>query len=292
MHRTSSAPVPSLKFFRQYCAALLELRDRAAQPASADDLAAAEPIESDTDATAASASAGMSSSVAVQTAAPPTKVVTQRVHVIWNRLILLLDRQLMEASRIAGPLGMEFHREAVYVMAALTDELFVHLEWEGREFWLAHLLEAHLFQSHFAGEQFFRRIDALLLREDDSAAELAGVYLAALALGFRGRYWGPQHAPILDRYRTRLFVLMTRRDPSVAETGEHLFPDAYQNTIAEGAAVTIPEPRRWLWGLAAIVVIWVVATLIVWHNLTAGLRHQLCCLSPECSESCAPASSK
>lgn len=287
MSHMSSAPVPSMKFFREYCAVLLELRDWAAQPPSPDDLTPA--TDDDTESVAALAAAvsgnGQGGGVATQTAAPPV-TGPQRAHAIWNRLAVLLDRQLMEASRMAGPLGLEFHREAVYVMAALTDEMFVHLEWEGREFWLAHLLEARLFQSHFAGDQLFRKIDALLLRDDDPAGELAGVYLTALALGFRGRYWGPQHAPMLDRYRTRLFVLMSRRDPALADSTPQLFPEAYRNAIADGTTLSLPDPRRWLLVLGGLIAVWLIASLFIWHDLTAELNHLLCCLNPDCTEGC------
>jgi type VI secretion system protein ImpK len=298
VQRSGAAPVPSLKFFRSYCAVLLELRDLALQPATLDDA----PVESappnaspstngtngaiPPNGTTAATAANGTVLVATETAPPPATLRVSRPQSIWNQLALLIDQQLIDASRMAGPLGLEFHREAVYVMAALTDEIFVHLKWEGQEFWLSHLLEARFFRSHFAGERFFQRIDQLLTRDDDPAGELAGVYLTALALGFRGRFWGPLHNDIVDSYRKRLFYFMTRRDPELAESRAQLFPEAYRNAIREGVVLGMPEPRRWLLALAGVFVIWLIATYIIWSNLSSGIRHRLCCLSPECSLTC------
>ena len=81
---------------------------------------------------------------------------------------------------MAGPLGAEFHREAVYVMAALTDEMFLHLDWEGVDFWLGHLFEARFFHSNLAGEQFFLRIEQLLLRDDEPADAVHDLFAETL----------------------------------------------------------------------------------------------------------------
>lgn len=209
-----------------------------------------------------------------------------RAAAIWSRLELHLDRQTMEASRIAGPVGVEFHREALYVMAVLTDEIFLHLDWEGRDYWLAHLFEERFFHSHFSGDGFFARIDALLARDDNPAAETATVYLMALALGFRGKYWAPEHEPALQSYRNRLFFFIARRDPNIAESVKRLYPDAYRHTIQQGAPRSLPNPRRWILVLGALVIVWLVVAQSLWSNLTADLNHKVCCLTPGCNESC------
>lgn len=270
MLRRGPAPVPSLKFFQQYCAVLLDLKQQAQRPpdpTAPDETPAAEAKTADS----------------VELARSPAA----RPQVIWSRLALLLEQQLMEASRIAGPVGLEFHREAIYVMAVLTDETFVHMNWEGSSYWLAHLFESRFFQSHFAGEQFFRRVDQLLARDDDPAAETACVYLAALALGFRGRYWSHQYQEKLDAYRKRLFFFIARRDPEIHEPTKQLFPDAYRNTIQAGATPKLPEPRRWMLAFCAIVLAWIIAAQFLWYDLSSDLRKQACCLTSECSESCA-----
>jgi type VI secretion system protein ImpK len=218
-------------------------------------------------------------------AEPEIAPIPGRPQAIWNRLALLLDQQLMEASRTAGPLGLEFHREAVYVMAALTDEVLLHLDWEGVNFWLGHLLEARFFQTHLAGEQLFERIDQLLLRDDEPSAEMAAVYLAALALGFRGRYRGVAHQNTIDSYRKRLFFFIARRQPELTAPGRKLFPEAYQNTLQAGALPRIPSPRRWIFAFGGAVFAWFVIARLLWFSVSFELRHQLCSLTPGCSSS-------
>jgi type VI secretion system protein ImpK len=259
---SARAPVPSIRLFQQYCAELIELKRAAQSPPPP---AGVEPAEG----------------------TPGQNMMISRPAAIWSRLELLLERQNIEASRITGPVGVEFHREALYVMAALTDETFVHLDWEGRDYWLAHLFEARFFRSHFAGEGFFTRIDALVRRDDDPAAETATVYLMALALGFRGKYWGPEHENMVESYRNRLFFFVARRDPEIAESLKRLYPDAYRYTIQPGAPRSLPNPRRWMVVLGGTVLAWLIITQLLWSNLTSDLSRKVCCLNPECSQSCA-----
>jgi len=40
-------------------------------------------------------------------------------------------------------------------MAAFADEVFIHMDWEGKRAWTSNLLESTLFHSHVAGERFF-----------------------------------------------------------------------------------------------------------------------------------------
>src|SRR5579875_184907 len=120
MLRRGPAPVPSLKLFQQYCAVLLDLKQEAQHPPEP------KAIE-DAAVDAKTATAGEAKPAA---AGEIAKRPQGRPQLIWSHLALLLEQQLLQASRIAGPVGLEFHREAVYVMAALADEMFVHMNWE------------------------------------------------------------------------------------------------------------------------------------------------------------------
>lgn len=291
MLRIGSAPAPSLRYFQIYTSVLLETKRELMEPAvqaSAEVPANASTIANTKGAPAAPVSIRPRTQVGALALAPEPEMAPApgRPQVIWNRLALLLDQQLMEASRMAGPLGMEFHREAVYVMAALTDEILLHLDWEGVDFWLGHLFEARFFQTHLAGEQLFERIDQLLLRDDEPSAEIAAVYLSALALGFRGRYRGPAHQNTIDSYRKRLFFFIARRRPELAQRAEKLFPEAYQNTLQAGALPHLPSPRRWVIAFAAAVFVWLVIARFLWFSVSFELRRQLCCLTPGCNNSC------
>src|SRR5204863_4757031 len=103
---------------------------------------------------------------------------------VWRKLVGLLERQSLDAGREGGDFGLEVYRRAQYAMAALADEIFINLDWVGRDAWREHLLEARLFGSHRAGEELFERIDNLLRDHDSLYGELARIYLMVLALGF------------------------------------------------------------------------------------------------------------
>lgn len=214
--------------------------------------------------------------IVVQSAAPAAGTDgPSRANAVWNRVVSMLNRQSLEATRLGGPASLEFHREAMYVMAVLADETFLHLDWEGRDYWLNHLIEAHAFRTHAAGDIFFRRVDALLRREDDAAAELAAVYLFALGLGFRGRYRGEGFSPALDGYRLKLFSFIARRKPALVEQARNLFPEAYKNTIHTGIDRPIPSARKWHIGLLCAFLAWLLISQLLWWNLSHGLNAQL-----------------
>ncbi len=204
------------------------------------------------------------------------QVPTQsRPSLVWNRIVSLLNQQALEATRLGGPSSLEFHREAIYVMAVLADETFLQLDWEGHDYWLTHLVEAHVFRTHAAGEIFFRRVDALLTREDDAAAEIAAVYLFAIGLGFRGKYRGEGYSAALEAYRARLFAFISRRKPSLAANAKTLFPEAYRNTIQSGVERPIPSPRKWRIALACCFVAWLGISQLLWMNLSQDLNARL-----------------
>jgi type VI secretion system protein ImpK len=271
MAQSTRPPVPSVKWFQQFAEELIALKSLPFQGAPAPTPAAAAP-------TAPSGGAAVDSrgSAAVAVAAPievNAAAACGRAAAIRQRLIAALDRQLAEALRTAGPVGVAFHQDAVYVMAGLADEIFIRLQWdeEERRYWLRNLIETHYFGSSFAGERFFQKVDRLLERNDDPAAETATVYLMALALGFRGKYYGPSGERNIADYSTRLFHFIANRDPELKESTRLLFPAAYRHTLQSGAPRRFSNPRRWWLVLLVVVAAWFVASDLLWRNMTAPL---------------------
>jgi type IV/VI secretion system ImpK/VasF family protein len=122
----------------------------------------------------------------------------------------LLDRKVAEDKRIDDPTTAEVQRELLYIMIAVADEIFAHLEWPGRPYWQANLFEQQLFHSNVAGERIFRSIETILVRQDEAAKELAAVYLAALVLGFRGKYWEKDDSGTIESCRRKLESALQR----------------------------------------------------------------------------------
>jgi len=198
--------------------------------------------------------------------------VDAQAQYISGRLSGLMERQSLFAGRSVGEIGFGLYREVQYVMAALADETFLRLEWPGRLYWTTHLLETQLFNSHTAGEEFFARMDRLLDQPERSSTDVYAVYLLALSLGFRGKYWGVEDGGRIAAYRQRLFMRVYRRRPELFAGQTQLFPESYRHTLTEGEARRLPSPSRWFAMLAAVVVIWVGLGFFLWHNLTDELE--------------------
>ncbi len=190
-------------------------------------------------------------------------------HAASRRLQHVLEQFALDAAVETGEYGAERFREAQYVLAALTDEIFLHTDWPGRESWLSTMLERGLFGTQIAGEELFRRIDALLAVRTGAAVDLATVYYMALGLGFEGRYRGTDGS-VLGGYRLRLFRFIYRREAGMA--GEPLVPQTYAHTLRGAVAPRLPLVRRWAIVLAVTVTVYLIASQIIWRNLSTQVR--------------------
>lgn len=191
---------------------------------------------------------------------------------VWQSLLGLLERQAIAVRRSGGEYAAEVYREAQYLMAALADEVFLHLDWHGREDWQSNLLEQRLFGSHNAGDVVFQRIDRILRTRDPLEAELAKVYLLALGLGFQGRFRGPGGDSRIDGYRRQLFAFVTNEDPDAPREAKPLFPEAYASTLDVGEGRRLAYLRHWIVALLLLVALWLVVADRVWRGLTAGMQ--------------------
>lgn len=197
---------------------------------------------------------------------------------IWQRLLSLLEQQSRDAGRSSGAIEFDTYREAQYVMAALADEIFLNLEWDGKAQWP--LLESKLFHAHAAGELLFQKIDQILRQPGSAFLDLAVIYFYALALGFQGKFRNRDDHGQLERYRKQLFSLIYRRDPDLLNASSPMFPQAVQNVINVDQQRLLPDPRHWLLLLAAILVIWVGVTALLWQNLINEVHQLLCRINP------------
>jgi type VI secretion system protein ImpK len=193
---------------------------------------------------------------------------------VWQHLLSILERQALEAGQTGGAFAFEVYREAQYVMAALADEIFLHLDWEGKLTWP--LLESRLFQSHIAGEAVFDRLDHLLQRRDPFYLDLAAVYFMALSLGFQGKFRGDESGERLEQYRRQLFVMIYRRNPKLFGPAGPLFPQNYQSTLEKSAARKLPSERVWLVLVLAVLLGWLAASQYAWTFVTRDVSCMIC----------------
>ena len=192
---------------------------------------------------------------------------------VLQSLVSLLKRQEAQALYFGGAYGAEFfYKEAQYVMVALADEIFLNTKkWDGGRTWVSNLLESRVFDSHFAGDYFFRKLDLLLEKRDPVYRDLAAVYLMALSLGFEGKYRDRDDRRQLERYRQQLFHFVFRRPTDLKAQARHYFPEAYDRTPRDETKRKLTNPRAWLILLCAVVIAYVALTHGVWSKLTARL---------------------
>ena len=188
-------------------------------------------------------------------------------HEVRRRLIDHLRRQTESARRTVQ--GDDAFSQARYVMAALADETFLHLDWSGRESWQEGLLESELFASQKAGSEIFARIERLLERDSEADRELAQIYFQALALGFEGKLRGAPEGPAeLADLRRRLYEHFT----DVDDENRHLVPEAYASTLSQGSGQRLPHTRPWLWVAVVLLVLWLVGSHLLWRDLIDDLE--------------------
>lgn len=190
---------------------------------------------------------------------------------VWQNLIALFRRNAVQVLRAAGK-STDNYFEAQYVMAAFADDVFIHLDWEGRRAWMSNLLESTLFQSHVAGEVFFEKLDRLLRDRDPADRSLAAIYLSALSLGFRGKYHGLNDHGKLRFYRQELFTFVFRQPPDLMGQGKVAFPDSYVSNIRKEKQKKLTNPRVWLVVLGFVTVIYLTASYGIWRRLTSRLE--------------------
>ena len=196
----------------------------------------------------------------------------ESVKTVSLTLLSILEEQALEAGRRGGEYGVSFYKEAQYIMAALADEIFLNMDWEGREAWKSGLLEFKLFGTHVAGELFFQKLDKLLTDRDPAFVEIAALYLQVLSLGFRGKFRDMDDEGKLDYYRRQLFSFIFHKNPDLLNMDRLLYPEAYAHTLAEGEGKKLPYAKRWIIVLVLLVFAFLVASHAIWAHVTEDLK--------------------
>jgi type VI secretion system protein ImpK len=133
------------------------------------------------------------------------------------RLLTFLRQQERDFRRNATVQEIRAHRVALYLMAALADEIFIlDAKWRWGDAWLDGLLEQKLFRTNNAGSRLFIMARQLISAQSRNPLyiDLAAVFLLTLELGFRGRYRGRQGEAALAELRAQLYQLTKQKSRS------------------------------------------------------------------------------
>lgn len=202
------------------------------------------------------------------------KLANEQAQRVAARLLKLLRQQERNTTADAASEAGRLERKALYVMAALADEILIfELVWPGREVWLTVLLEQAMFDSSNAGSRFFSMAQQLLQDNIRSRLhiDLAAVFLLAMELGFKGCLRARQGQTELAAMRHRLYQFVTA-SPSGDRGGSGggivpAFAEAYdyplQGLRDERLAPVSPWRNLGLYGLLG----YVLASAVLWLAL-------------------------
>ena len=78
-------------------------------------------------------------------------------------------------------------QEAKYALVALIDETVLSVAGICRDYWFTRPLQLDLFGDNIAGEEFYNKLQKMLL-ETEKKKDVLEIYYICLSLGFEGRY--------------------------------------------------------------------------------------------------------
>ncbi|MGH7637502.1 MAG: DotU family type IV/VI secretion system protein [Gemmatimonadaceae bacterium] len=217
--------------------------------------------------------AGFSTAMMSEAAALPTDA-NGAAEALSKKLIEVLELQGAQAKWMGGEIAARYP-DAQFAMAALADETFTHLDWEGQSVWQDHLLEQKLFRSRAAAHDLFKRIDRLLKDAPNTpiSRDLARVYLMILAAGFQGKYRAFGLTRALAEYRQRLYEYIYRGDALLLYSPDRtLIPEISTRTVVGHAVSRVSGAQRWAAILAFVVVSYAVIAHVTWNRVSADLK--------------------
>lgn len=182
---------------------------------------------------------------------------------ILYRLEKFLNGQYKLMEMEGGEYVARYYDEARYVMTALADEVFLNLDWNGKKEWQDNLLESKIYKTQDAGEKFFSKLDAFLKTRDMASFDLAVVYLMALGLGFQGQYRGQNASNVLNKYKQKLYDMITY-DTADKKESSLLFEEAYHHTLNQRDASSIINIYPWYIALGGSILLFLLASYCVW----------------------------
>lgn len=170
--------------------------------------------------------------------------------------------------------------EIMYLMASLADDIFLNLEWSGKQFWEQNMLEQRLFNSQIAGEEVFTKIDKLLIDRNFASIDKVECYLKALAFGFEGKFRGGADKQFqIDNYRKNLLEFIEKKDNSMLIVGYRLFQKEYTYTIPTIHRKMLPEASIVNYICAFFVFMFLVITSFIWIYETRDISNLLTIIS-------------
>lgn len=194
---------------------------------------------------------------------------------IFQKLITQIEQQELEAAERGGDFGVALFQEAKFIMAAMADETFLSIDWVGQKKWGDNLLETKIFRSNASGEIFFKRLESLLENNDPVYTNIAMIFMAALSLGFRGKYFQTDDHGKIEQYRKQLFTFAFNKKPELTRYQTKITPSAYDHTNIQDANQEIPGLKKWYFRLYGLTAVLILTSFFIWFSVTSDISQVL-----------------
>jgi type VI secretion system protein ImpK len=195
----------------------------------------------------------------------------EKTRYLASYLKAMLIDQMEYVSANTNSLEFAAYEEACYLMSALTDEIFlIQMQWFGTPYWNEYSIESGVFSSCYAGDEYYRRLDALMNKEVLTSLEkkLAMLFIISSQLGFRGSLRGREK---------KVVELRNRLLPMTGYSGnlKHIFPSAYAFVRNPVIAQKLEPLSRWNRILFLSIVTYLVISSGLWWWLTHSFSRSL-----------------
>lgn len=190
---------------------------------------------------------------------------------VYQELISMFESQQIAAGKSGGEMGATLYNNALFIMTAIADEVFLTMSWAGQEAWSRFLLETKFFGSNAGGDIFFLKLDSLLKERDPVYTEIAIMFLLALSLGFRGKYHGVNDAGAIEKYKDQLYTFIFQKPPDLNHMDKKLFADSYMHTLEKESKTVIPGLKKWYGFVALLAVSLLGVSHIIWMQMTGDI---------------------
>jgi type VI secretion system protein ImpK len=157
--------------------------------------------------------------------------------------------------------------QARYAVCAWMDETILSSSWAHKNQWRPELLQRVYYHSSDAGQKFFERLRGLGAHDND----IREVYFLCLALGFKGRYCGPEAEGVLRELKERELKFLLEGKPGysmAAFENSRLFPEAFQKGPSATKAPRWDLKRRSTMAVVVGVPVAALCTLFLIYSLT------------------------
>lgn len=193
--------------------------------------------------------------------------------IVQNNLKRCIEEQTTWYRHHAIPKVEADLEETRYLMAVLSDEIFLHFPFDGVKSWHLSILEGQLFHTQIAGELVFRRLDALLASRDLLKKDLAKIYLFILGLGFRGQYNRPEDQGLIKAYQDQLFYFIQGHTSKFyTQAYGPLQSQPYEYTLIGTPSKGLADLKTWIKYGYIFVVIYLAFSHFIWYSITTGLK--------------------